>query len=94
MGQDQPGPTVVERPLAVLAMMPGVDRQVLTEDAGASSTSWSNWSTSRRRPGGALPTSCSPSIEIVVGSWGCSVLDDALLTRMPKLRCSPTQPAR
>ena len=25
-------------------------------------------------------------IEIVVGSWGCSVLDDALLARMPKLR--------
>ena len=25
-------------------------------------------------------------IEIVLGSWGCNVLDDALLARMPKLR--------
>ena len=25
-------------------------------------------------------------VEIVVGSWGCNVLDDALLARMPKLR--------
>ena len=34
----------------------------------------------------ALPPETLAGIEIVVGGWGCNVLDDALLARMPKLQ--------
>jgi ABC-type xylose transport system permease subunit len=34
----------------------------------------------------ALPPATLAGIEIVVGGWGCTPLDDALLARMPKLQ--------
>ena len=40
----------------------------------------------RRRPRRTRRRDVLAEIEIVVGSWGCNVLDDALLARMPKLR--------
>lgn len=74
------------RPVAALGMIPGVEAMLLTKTT--------------RRELDALVDLVSPSagdltglaeadlasVEIVVGSWGCSVLDAALLARMPRLR--------
>lgn len=74
------------RPVAALGMIPGVETILFTETA--------------RRELEALVDLVSPtagdltgitdvelaSVDIVVGSWGCSVLDDGLLARMPRLR--------
>jgi len=86
MSQEQPGPMGVERPLAALAMMPGVDQQLLTENARRDLAEVVELVDESVVDLATLPDEQLGSIEIVLGSWGCNVLDDALLTRMPKLR--------
>ena len=86
MGQDQPGPAPAERPLAALAMLAGVDRQLLSEHARAELDTLVELIDESVVDLAALPDEQLASIEIVLGSWGCNVFDDALLARMPKLR--------
>jgi len=86
MGQDQPGPAPAERPLTALAMLAGVDRQLLSERARAELDTLVELIDESVVDLAALPDEQLASIEIVLGSWGCNVLDDALLARMPKLR--------
>ena len=78
--------TEAARPLAALAMMPGVDAQLLTPDARGQLESMVDLVDTTAVDLNALPPETLAGIEIVVGGWGCNVLDDALLARMPKLR--------
>jgi phosphoglycerate dehydrogenase-like enzyme len=85
MGEEQREPRA-ERPLTALAMMPGVDQQLLTERAHHELEQLVELVNQSPVNLTALPDERLGEIEIVVGSWGCNVLDDALLARMPKLR--------
>jgi len=86
MGQEQAGRTAVARPPAVLAMVPGVDEQLLTADARAELAQLVDLVDDAAVDLSSLPDDVLGRIEIVLGSWGCNLLDDALLARMPKLR--------
>jgi len=74
------------RPLGALVMLPGVDTQLLTPDARAQLESMVELVGPTAVDLTALPAQTLAGIEIVVGGWGCNVLDDALLARMPKLQ--------
>ena len=76
----------LSRPKAALAMIPGVDHLVLTAAARAELDALVDLVAPGAVDLTALDDDVLAEIEIVVGSWGCSVLDDALLARMPKLR--------
>ena len=67
-------------------MIPGVEAQVLTPDARAELDALVELVAPTAVDLNALDADVLAEIEILVGSWGCSVLDDALLARMPKLR--------
>jgi phosphoglycerate dehydrogenase-like enzyme len=86
MREEQPGRGAVARPPAVLAMVPGVDQQLLTADSRAELEQLVDLLSDAAVDLAALPDEQLGEVEIVVGSWGCNVLDDALLARMPKLR--------
>jgi phosphoglycerate dehydrogenase-like enzyme len=86
MGDDQARGTADRRAVAALAMLLGVEHELLSE-------------ASRRELHGLvelisespvdltqLPDDVLAQIEIILGSWGCNLLDDELLSRMPKLR--------
>ena len=75
-----------ERPRAALAMIPGVEGEVLNAVARAELESQVELVAPTAVDLEALPAATLESIEILVGGWGCNVLDDALLIRMPKLR--------
>jgi phosphoglycerate dehydrogenase-like enzyme len=75
-----------ERPRAALAMLAGVEDQVLTPAARAELESMVELVTATAVDLAALPAATLDAIEVVLGGWGCTALDDALLTRMPKLR--------
>jgi phosphoglycerate dehydrogenase-like enzyme len=75
-----------ERPLAALAMLPGVERQLFTPATRAELEALVELVDTAAVDLRQLPHHTSAEVEIVVGSWGCTVLDDAQLARMPKLR--------
>ena len=74
------------RPKAALAMLPGVEAQLLTPEARGQLESMVDLVDAAAVDLTTLPRETLADIEIVVGGWGCNVLDDALLARMPKLR--------
>ncbi len=78
--------TEAARPLTALAMLPGVDAQLFTPDAREQLESMVDLVDAAAVDLNALPPATLASIEIVVGGWGCTPLDDALLARMPKLQ--------
>ncbi|HLM19102.1 MAG TPA: NAD(P)-dependent oxidoreductase, partial [Acidimicrobiia bacterium] len=67
-------------------MFPGVEAQLLGPDARAQLESMVDLVDATAVDLTALPAERLARIEIVVGGWGCNVLDDDLLARMPKLR--------
>jgi phosphoglycerate dehydrogenase-like enzyme len=76
----------MSRPKAALAMIPGVDHLVLTGEARAELEGLVELAVPEAVDLRHLDDDTLGEVEIVVGSWGCSVLDDPLLARMPKLR--------
>ena len=74
------------RPVAALAMIPGVETQLFTPDARAELESIVELVTPAPVDLAGLDDDVLGGIEVVVGSWGCNVLDGDLLARMPKLR--------
>ena len=78
--------TEAARPLAALAMLPGVEAQLLTPDAREQLESMVELVDAAAVDLTELPPETLASIEIIVGGWGCNLLDDALLARMPKLQ--------
>jgi phosphoglycerate dehydrogenase-like enzyme len=76
----------MSRPQAAVAMIPGVDQLVLTAEARAELASLVELVAPDAVDLRALDDDTLGRVEVVVGSWGCSVLDEALLARMPKLR--------
>ena len=76
----------MERALAALAMVPGVETELLTPGARAELESLVELVAPTAIDLDALPPDTLGSIEVLLGGWGCNVLDDALLARMPKLR--------
>jgi phosphoglycerate dehydrogenase-like enzyme len=75
-----------DRPFAALAMVPGVELLVLTPETRAQLGTMVELVAPTPVDLAALDRETLDRIEIVLGSWGCNILDDALLTRMPKLR--------
>ncbi|MEY2592154.1 MAG: hypothetical protein QOJ67_4138 [Acidimicrobiaceae bacterium] len=78
--------TEAARPLAALAMLPGIEAQLLTPDARERLESMVELVDPAAVDLTALPPEMLAGIEIVVGGWGCNALDDALLAQMPKLQ--------
>jgi phosphoglycerate dehydrogenase-like enzyme len=76
----------MSRPRAALAMIPGVEGTVLTAGARTELESLVDLVAPVAVDLDGLSDDDLGEVEIVVGSWGCSVLDAALVTRMPKLR--------
>lgn len=86
MGHEESERSDVVRPLAALAMMPGVEQQLLDEEARRELDALVELVDEAPVDLTALPEDVLGRVEIVLGSWGCTVLDDRLLERMPKLR--------
>src|SRR5262245_7273194 len=80
------GGSEMSRPKATLAMIPGVDRLVLTAEARAQLEGLVELVGQDSVDLVTLGDDVLGEVEVVVGSWGCSVLDETLLARMPKLR--------
>jgi phosphoglycerate dehydrogenase-like enzyme len=78
--------TEAARPLAALAMLPGIEAQLLTPDARERLESMVDLVDVAAVDLTALPPEILAGVEIVLGGWGCNALDDALLARMPKLQ--------
>jgi phosphoglycerate dehydrogenase-like enzyme len=76
----------VSFPKAALAMWPGVEDHVLTAAARAELETLVDLVAPKAVDLDALDDALLGEIEVLVGGWGCNVLDDALLARMPKLR--------
>jgi phosphoglycerate dehydrogenase-like enzyme len=76
----------MSRPQAAVAMIPGVDRLVLTDAARDELERLVELVAPGAVDLNALDDETLGRVEVVIGSWGCSVLDGALLTRMSKLR--------
>ena len=77
---------MTNRPLAALAMMPGVEHQLFTPTTRDELESLVALVEASAVDLNRLPADALGDIEILVGSWGCNVLDEALLARMPKLQ--------
>jgi phosphoglycerate dehydrogenase-like enzyme len=86
MGHDDTGRSGADRPAAALAMVPGVEQQLLSDQARRQLEGLVELVDPSPVDLAALPDDALGRIEVVLGSWGCNVLDDALLARMPKLR--------
>lgn len=75
-----------QRPPAVLAVIPGIEAMILTDEARRELSSL----VALVDPGAvdlaSAPDSMLADVEIVVGGWGCSPLDETLLARMPRLK--------
>jgi phosphoglycerate dehydrogenase-like enzyme len=67
-------------------MVPGVEQQLLSGPARAELEELVDLVDASAVDLTALPDDVLEQVEIVLGSWGCNLLDDALLARMPKLR--------
>ncbi len=78
--------TEAARPLAALAMMPGIEAQLLTPDARERLESMVELVDPAAVDLSTLPSATLAGIEIVVGGWGCNALDEAFLAQMPKLQ--------
>ena len=76
----------MSRPKAALAMISGVDEVVLTPEARAELAELVELVAPGAVDLASLGDDALGAVEVVVGSWGCCVLDEALLARMPKLR--------
>jgi len=67
-------------------MIPGVDEMVLT----AASRAELGTVVELIEPGAVdlsqVDDDALADVEVIVGSWGCNLLDEALLARLPKLR--------
>jgi phosphoglycerate dehydrogenase-like enzyme len=85
MGNESSGRTDANRPVAVLAMAQGVEQQLLTEGSRRALDALVALVDDSPVALAALPDDVLGRVEIVVGSWGCDPLDEALLARMPKL---------
>jgi phosphoglycerate dehydrogenase-like enzyme len=86
MGHEGTGRDDAERPLAALARIPGVAEQLLGDAARQELEQVVALVDASPVDLTSLPDEVLGHVEIVLGSWGCSFLDDALLARMPKLR--------
>jgi phosphoglycerate dehydrogenase-like enzyme len=86
MGHEGTGRDDAERPLAALAMIPGVAEQLLGDAARRELEQVVALVDASPVDLTSLPDEVLGHVEIVLGSWGCNFLDDALLARMPKLR--------
>jgi phosphoglycerate dehydrogenase-like enzyme len=75
-----------DRPHAALAMVPGVELLVLTPETRAQLEAMVELVAPTAVDLATLEPEALDRIEIILGSWGCTVLDDALLAQMPKLR--------
>ena len=73
-------------PKAALAMWPGVEDHVMTAATRAELEMLVELVAPTAVDLNALDAAVLGEIEILVGGWGCNVLDAALLARMPKLR--------
>jgi phosphoglycerate dehydrogenase-like enzyme len=67
-------------------MVPGVEQQLLGDAARTELGELVDLVEPSPVDLAALPADVLARVEIVLGSWGCNLLDDALLARMPKLR--------
>jgi phosphoglycerate dehydrogenase-like enzyme len=67
-------------------MLRGVDEQVLTPSARAALESMVELVAPTAVDLAALSPETLDTIDVLLGGWGCTALDDALLARMPKLR--------
>jgi phosphoglycerate dehydrogenase-like enzyme len=76
----------MSRPKAALAMLPGIEDVVLTPSARAELETLVDLVAPTAVDLNALSDTVLGEIEILIGGWGCTVLDDTLLARMPKLR--------
>lgn len=74
------------RPVAALAMIPGVETLLFEPEVRAELDSLVELVSSAPVDLAGLDGDVQEAVEIVVGSWGCTILDEALLARMPKLR--------
>jgi phosphoglycerate dehydrogenase-like enzyme len=74
------------RPVAALAMIAGVESQLFAPDVRAELDSLVDLVSPVPVDLVLLDDEVLENVEIVAGSWGCNVFDDALLARMPKLR--------
>jgi phosphoglycerate dehydrogenase-like enzyme len=74
------------RPVAALAMIPGVEDLLFEPATRAELDATLDLVSAAPVDLVQLDDGVLEDVEIVVGSWGCNVLDDALLARMPKLR--------
>ncbi len=79
-------PVDVARPKATLAMWPGVEDLVLTAAIRAELATLVDLVAEKAVDLNTLEADVLARIEIVVGGWGGTVLDTALLARMPNLR--------
>jgi phosphoglycerate dehydrogenase-like enzyme len=77
---------VTARPVTALAMIAGVESQLFAPDVRAELESLVELVSPVPVDLVRLDDEVLENVEIVTGSWGCNVLDDALLARMPKLR--------
>jgi phosphoglycerate dehydrogenase-like enzyme len=76
----------MSRPRAALAMIPGVEQMVLAPATRNELESVVELVAPGAIDLNQLDDDVLEDIEVVLGSWGCNVLDAALLARMPKLR--------
>ena len=74
------------RPVAAMAMIPGVDTQLFSAGTRADLDALVELVSPIPVDLAGLDDDVLEDVEIVVGGWGCNLLDEALLARMPKLR--------
>jgi phosphoglycerate dehydrogenase-like enzyme len=75
----------MSRPKAALAMWSGVEAQVLSNHARAELASLTELVAPGAIDLNSLDADLLAQLEILIGSWGCNLLDASLLDRMPKL---------
>jgi ABC-type proline/glycine betaine transport system permease subunit len=73
-------------PVAALAMMPGVESQLFTSAALAQLADHVELVDLGTAGISGASDEQLRHIEVLIGSWGCPKLDDAMLSRLPALR--------
>jgi phosphoglycerate dehydrogenase-like enzyme len=74
------------RPKAALVMVPGVEDQLFSPNVRADLEQLVDLAAPRAVNLDDLTDATLGEIEVMVGSWGCTVLDERILSRMPKLQ--------